>query len=511
MRSRRRSPAARRSLDSAHARGVLLAAVRRIGRRCATPDLHRCRERRRSRDARWGGDPRSCSRRPFAPNGTTRPPARASTAVGGPSTSRSPPTAGDPGTTPSRRPPAPSAPTPASSSAPPGGSRADPARARHHDVERLQRLGRAVPLHRRDTRLVRAAVRERVPGEAGAGRADDADHARPRGDGLPDWARPLGLSDWSGGAGWWNWERPFLRWAESNGYRVDVATSHDLEAHPEILDGHRLSLHVGHDEYWSWGMRDALDAFVGRGGNAAIFSGNTCFWQIRFEDDGRAMTCFKYRAGAEDPVVGTPDERLLSGIWSDRRVGRPETSTIGLTFTRGGYSRYGLGVPRRPAATPWRGPTTGCSTGPGLRDGDTFGERDAIVAYEVDGCAFTIEDGRPVPDARGRQPRSARDPGDGARPSLVAGRAADPLRARARRARARRGRAVRRREPGNVERVADNHAVMATFTRPGRRHRLQRRRDRLAFGLKHGDPVVERITRNVLDRLGGDARPSRTS
>ena len=23
------------------------------------------------------------------------------------------------------------------------------------------------------------------------------------------------------------------------------------------------------------------------------------------------------------------------------------------------------------------------------------------------------------------------------------------------------------------------------------------------FGLKHGDPVVERITRNVLDRLGG--------
>ena len=24
-----------------------------------------------------------------------------------------------------------------------------------------------------------------------------------------------------------------------------------------------------------------------------------------------------------------------------------------------------------------------------------------------------------------------------------------------------------------------------------------------AFGLKHGDPAVERITRNVLDRLGG--------
>ena len=105
--------------------------------------------------------------------------------------------------------------------------------------------------------------------------------------GYRNWARPLGLSDWSGGSGWWNWERPFTRWAESNGYRLDVAISQDLELHPEVLDGHRLVLSVGHDEYWSWGMRDALDAFVAAGGNAAIFSGNTCFWQVRFDEDHR--------------------------------------------------------------------------------------------------------------------------------------------------------------------------------------------------------------------------------
>ena len=131
--------------------------------------------------------------------------------------------------------------------------------------------------------------------------------------GYRSWARPLGLSDWSGGAGWWNWERPFLRWAESNGYRVDVVTSHDLEAHPRVLEGHRLTLHVGHDEYWSWGMRDAIDSHVAGGGNAAIFSGNTCFWQVRFEGDGRAMTCFKYRAGAEDPVREHPTNASSRG------------------------------------------------------------------------------------------------------------------------------------------------------------------------------------------------------
>ena len=34
-------------------------------------------------------------------------------------------------------------------------------------------------------------------------------------------------------------------------------------------------LSVGHDEYWSWEMRDAVEGFVAAGGNVAFFSGNT--------------------------------------------------------------------------------------------------------------------------------------------------------------------------------------------------------------------------------------------
>ncbi len=33
------------------------------------------------------------------------------------------------------------------------------------------------------------------------------------------WAEPLGYSPWSGGSGWWNWERPFVAWAEREGFR----------------------------------------------------------------------------------------------------------------------------------------------------------------------------------------------------------------------------------------------------------------------------------------------------
>jgi hypothetical protein len=316
-----------------------------------------------------------------------------------------------------------------------------------------------------------------------------------------EWAEPLGVSVWSGGAGWWNWERPFVRWAERNGYRIDVAVSQDLEQHPDVLDGHRLFLSVGHDEYWSWGMRDALDTFVAGGGNAAIFSGNTCFWQVRFDDDHRAMTCFKYRAD-DDPVVGTPDERLVTGPWSDRRTGRPETSTIGLTFTRGGYSRYGLGVPRASGAyTVWR-PEHWVYDGTGLRYGDGLGLADTIVAYEVDGVELTIgDDGLPRPThidgapssleilataparlwRQDEQPsRYAHEPGE--LENAAAAVFGDDWRSQ-------------------VHRLTNNHAVMGVFDVAGGGTVFNAGVTDWAYGIEGDDPDVIRITRNVLDRL----------
>ncbi len=98
---------------------------------------------------------------------------------------------------------------------------------------------------------------------------------------------------WCASGGWHSWERRFVQWAERQGIALDYAVGSDLEVHPGVLDGHRLMLSVGHDEYWSWGMRDRADAFVESGGSWAILSGNTCFWQVRYEDDGRTMVCYK--------------------------------------------------------------------------------------------------------------------------------------------------------------------------------------------------------------------------
>ncbi|GEM_PF-2275551 len=40
---------------------------------------------------------------------------------------------------------------------------------------------------------------------------------------------------------------------------------------------------VGHDEYWSQEMLDHLESYIYNGGNVAVFSGNTCYRQVRFE------------------------------------------------------------------------------------------------------------------------------------------------------------------------------------------------------------------------------------
>jgi hypothetical protein len=315
-----------------------------------------------------------------------------------------------------------------------------------------------------------------------------------------DWAEEQGLSPWSGGSGWWTWERPFLAWAEREGFAIDVAVSQDLEQHPEVLDGHRLFLSVGHDEYWSWGMRDAVERFLAGGDNAAFFSGNTCWWQVRFDDEHRSMTCFKYRAD-EDPVLGTPDRRFLTGAWADRRVGRPEAAMTGLSFSRGGYSRYGLGVPRASGAyTVWR-PDHWVFEGTELRYGDALGLADAIVGYEVDGCELAMTDGLPVPTHMDGAPDTLEVLATA--PAKLWSEDEQPSRYA--------------HEPGELEhvakalsgedwesevhRIANNHAVVGCFRAPDGGTVFNAGCTDWTYGIQGGDPNITRVTRNVLERL----------
>ncbi len=275
-----------------------------------------------------------------------------------------------------------------------------------------------------------------------------------------------------------NWEGPFAAWAESNGYTLDYAANSDLEFSPSDLSAYKLVLSVGHDEYWSAPMRDNLEAYIGRGGNVAFFSGNTCCWQVRSEDGGSALTSWKQRF-VMDPIYPTGDHRLLSTLWSHHLVKRPENQLTGVGFLYGGYHRsHGQFMDGRSAYEVHR-PEHWIFAGTQLKKGDLFGSQNTIVGYECDGCEIETRDGLPFPTGNDGTPKDFQILG-----TCPARWHPDDSQ-------------FYERFP--AERIGA--AVLGSYTRGGTVITVGS--TDWAHGLAGKDPLVERITRNILDRLAG--------
>jgi hypothetical protein len=211
-----------------------------------------------------------------------------------------------------------------------------------------------------------------------------------------EWAFANGYSNKYASSGWASYDRHFLRWAESAGFQVDLASQHELHSHPEILDGYPCVVFVGHDEYWTWEMRDAVDHYVESGGQVARFAGNF-MWQMRLERGGKAQVCYKYRARAEDPVYGSADPSRTSGSWEARETGRPGALTFGLNATNGLYAGWGACAPRGVRGFPVYRPEHWAFAGTGLCYGDLLGAQGHAFGYEVDGLDYVIRGGLPEP------------------------------------------------------------------------------------------------------------------
>jgi hypothetical protein len=188
-----------------------------------------------------------------------------------------------------------------------------------------------------------------------------------------------------------HYQLPFLQWAERHGYAVDLCSSLDLHTNPLALQGYRLFLSIGHDEYWSLEMRDQVEAFIAGGGNVCFFSANTCFWQIRFDlaDGKRNQICYKEAEPGhpQDPSRGDP--RRVTTEWSKPPVNRPENSMTGVSYRNGaGWWNDPIDPAKR-----YRGYTVTNAAhwifgGTGLQNGQTFGAgadvESTILGYETD-------------------------------------------------------------------------------------------------------------------------------
>ncbi len=246
-----------------------------------------------------------------------------------------------------------------------------------------------------------------------------------------------------------HWDAKALAWLEANGYFVDVCT--DLDLHRGRLDKDvALLLAFGHQEYWTPPMRRTVEHHLERGGNVAFFSANTAWFRIRYDEARGAI------------------ER--DGRWSDDD---PEERLTGLSYRFGGG--FWLGE-RPPLGYTVHDPSHWVFAGTGLREGDVFGAAQRLIGYECDG----------------RNPSSPGSP--------LASASLQPWRSR-------------------LERDGDEFAGDGDVMGDAAAMVAFRYGNGVVFNagtvdwprvLAAGEPSVERITHNVIDRLSRlDSSPAR--
>lgn len=143
------------------------------------------------------------------------------------------------------------------------------------------------------------------------------------------------------------WEYNMVRWLERSGY--DVTYSTDIDTHENYIDEktgkpilllHKAFLSVGHDEYWSWQMRQNVEAARDNGVSLGFFSSNTCYWQIRFEpsritqDINRTIVAYK-ESVTLDPFMrdaSLDNDNLVTTNWRRKPVNLPEDALIGVMY-----------------------------------------------------------------------------------------------------------------------------------------------------------------------------------
>ncbi len=133
-----------------------------------------------------------------------------------------------------------------------------------------------------------------------------------------------------------SYEFHMLRFLESRGYDVTYSTNVDTHARGELLTLHKAFLSVGHDEYWTWDMRDQVEEARSRSVNLGFFGSNVSYWQIRYapspitKDANRTIVCYK-EEGA-DPASHSNNDATRERTTVKFRshiVGRPEDMLVG--------------------------------------------------------------------------------------------------------------------------------------------------------------------------------------
>lgn len=237
-------------------------------------------------------------------------------------------------------------------------------------------------------------------------------------------------------------ELKLSRWLESSNRPYDLIADTDLHNDFASISRYKVLILSTHPEYWSERMYDHLEAFQRQGGNLMYLAGNGLYRKVTL--DGAQMEL--RRDGSRHTHDGT-----RGGLWRD--LGRPEARVLGVQFTRAGQLTYHPYVVHD--ETHW------IYAGTGLENGDAFGVAGAS-GYETDKISAS-------------SPPAAQ--------LLAKGtnlQASDEL--------------------GRAQADPNGGAAMTCFTTPGGGKVFSA--GSVSYGgALSGDPVLARITQNVLDEF----------
>jgi hypothetical protein len=171
------------------------------------------------------------------------------------------------------------------------------------------------------------------------------------------------------------WEYMIIRYLERHGYDVSYVTNDDIYSDPSRLVGHEVVISTGHNEYWSNTERDGYEAARATGEDLLFICSNTCYWQVRYEDDTRTMVGYKANI-KDDPLYGT---QLETDRFRDLPDPRPECELMGVMYEPPIVSNSSKNYPHYPVVDtaldhPWMEDT---GFEPGAVPND-------IVGYELD-------------------------------------------------------------------------------------------------------------------------------
>ena len=168
--------------------------------------------------------------------------------------------------------------------------------------------------------------------------------------------------------------------AEKTGVPLAYETDVDIDQNPAILDHARAVITLGHDEYYSSAMRDALTQARDAGTNLAFLGANAVYRHIRFADGDRVIIC--YKAAAIDPLFGKDNEQTTQQ-WRDAPHPRPESVITGVFYEC------------NPVSAPWvvYDPSNWIFQGTGAYKGERF---DGLVGPEYDRLNPAVPFPRPM-------------------------------------------------------------------------------------------------------------------